>query len=176
MSEQDAAPDIERRPVLFSGTAAILRLEIYMRRVGMLTRFLRLERGRQALLVEAAIILATASIAVSRLPFSYAIRFGSISPRRYRPVVSSNDCIWAVEVAARYLPLRAMCIEKGLAAQRLLRRCGKRALLHYGARTNPDTGQLEAHVWVTCNGEPVIGAAQAEGFAEIAVYPPRHPA
>jgi hypothetical protein len=64
-----------------------------------------------------------------------------------------------------------VCIEKGLVVQRLLRGGGVDAILHYGARHNPDTSRLEAHVWVTVDGESVIGGAEATGFAEVAKYP-----
>jgi len=64
-----------------------------------------------------------------------------------------------------------MCIEKGLALQRLLRTSGTDARLHYGARHDPVSGRLEAHVWVTVDGRAVIGGEEAVGFAEVASYP-----
>jgi hypothetical protein len=64
-----------------------------------------------------------------------------------------------------------MCIEKGLAVQRLLRSGGVDAVLHYGARHSPETGRLEAHVWVTADGQPIIGAEEAPQFAEIVSFP-----
>jgi hypothetical protein len=64
-----------------------------------------------------------------------------------------------------------MCIEKGLAAQRLIRGSGADAILQYGARHHPDSGRLEAHVWVTVDGRAVIGGREAECFAAIATYP-----
>jgi hypothetical protein len=64
-----------------------------------------------------------------------------------------------------------MCIEKGLAAQRMLRSGGVDAILHYGARYRPGSGQLEAHVWISVGGETVMGAEQAANFAELATFP-----
>jgi hypothetical protein len=64
-----------------------------------------------------------------------------------------------------------MCIEKGLAVQRLLRQSGVDALLHYGAQQIPSSGKLQAHVWVTVGGDAVIGGEEAAGFAELARYP-----
>jgi hypothetical protein len=75
-----------------------------------------------------------------------------------------------VEAAGRRLPWRTVCIEKGLAAQRLLRQGGADARLHYGAR-HSDTGKLEAHVWVSVEDTVVIGGEEADGFAELGVYP-----
>ena len=82
-----------------------------------------------------------------------------------------EDCLWAVDAAARRLPWRTMCIEKGLAVQRLLRRNGIDARLHYGARNNAYRDRLEAHVWVTVDGRAVIGGEEADDFAELASYP-----
>jgi hypothetical protein len=70
-----------------------------------------------------------------------------------------------VEAAARRLPWRTACIQKGLAVQRMLRSSGIDAVLHYGARHRPVTGKLEAHVWVTVDGRAVAGGE------EIASYP-----
>lgn len=112
-------------------------------------------------------MLTAASAAVALRPFRRAIRFGCVSLGR--KALDPEDCIWAVEAAARRLPWRTMCIEQGLAAQRLLRSAGIDAVLHYGARQNaPD--KLEAHVWVSVAGQPVLGA-DATGFSEIATFP-----
>lgn len=69
------------------------------------------------------------------------------------------------------MPWRTMCIEKGIAAQRLLRRAGLDARLHYGARHATDSGALEAHVWVSVADMIVIGGEEAPNFAEIAIFP-----
>lgn len=107
---------------------------------------------------------------IAVLPFRRAIRFGSI-PLGRPQAISMADAVWAVETAARYLPLRTKCIEKGLAAQRLLRRSGRDARLHYGARIEGGGRKLCAHVWVSVEGEVVIGGEEAPPFAEITVFP-----
>lgn len=136
----------------------------------MFDRFRRLGRERQSLLIEAAFELAAASAAVALLPFRRSIVRGSTPLAGRQRISSVESLIWAVEAAARRLPWRTMCIEQGLAAQRMLRRRGIDARLHYGAR-NRDFGKLEAHVWVTVDQVAVIGGAEAPGFAEIATYP-----
>ena len=69
------------------------------------------------------------------------------------------------------MPWRTLCIEKGLAVQRMLRRGGVDAVLHYGARRSVKTGELEAHVWVSVSGEIVIGGEEALGMPELARFP-----
>jgi hypothetical protein len=139
-----------------------------------LMRFRQLTGERRRLLLRAACVLSAASAVVALFPFRRSIRFGSIPLGRARPSLAT-DCVWAVEIVARRLPWRAMCIEKGLAVQRMLRSSGVDAVLHYGARLSLQMRQLEAHVWVTVDGHTIIGGEEADDFAPIAVYPePSH--
>jgi hypothetical protein len=121
-------------------------------------------------LLRTAALLGVASAAVALMPFRYAIRFGSV-PLGRRQAISAEEIVWAVEAAARRLPWRTVCIEKGLVVQRMLRLAGINAILHYGARRHAVTGKLEAHVWVTVDGRAVIGGEEAPDFAPVATYP-----
>jgi hypothetical protein len=135
-----------------------------------LMRLSRLPRDRRRTLIRASLSLAAASAAVALLPFRTAIRFGSVALKP-RNGVTPEDCVWAVEAAARRLPLRTLCIEKGIAVQRLLRSGGVDAVLHYGARRATNPGGLEAHVWVSVGGKTIIGGEEAAGYAEVAAFP-----
>ena len=132
-------------------------------------RLRRLDGRRRQLLLRAAGLLAAASAAVALLPFRRAIRFGCVAVRNGS--VSIEDVVWAVEAAARRVPWRAMCIEKGLAVQRMLRSAGVDAILHYGARNHSGIGRLEAHVWVSAGGETIMGGEHLDDFAELATFP-----
>jgi hypothetical protein len=135
----------------------------------LLLRFARMESPRRSLLLRAAVTVTAASFAVATLPFRHAMKLGPVplgQGRRLDPA----DCVWAIEAAARRLPWRTMCIEKGLAAQRMLRQSGVDAVLHYGARHNDDEGKLEAHVWVTVGGKTIIGDQSPLQFTELATY------
>jgi hypothetical protein len=135
-------------------------------------RFRHLGRERQSLLIEAVCELALASASVAMLPFRRAIVRGSVPlPPALRRPATIETIVWAVEAAARRLPWRTVCIEQSLAAQRMLRRRGIDARLHYGARNDHSAGRIEAHVWVTVDEVPVIGASEAAQFAAIATYP-----
>jgi len=135
----------------------------------LLLRFVRMDRPRRLLLLRAAIALTAASFAVATLPFRHAMRLGPVPLGRQKRL-DPADCVWAIEAAARRLPWRTMCIEKGLAAQRLLRQSGVDAVLHYGARHNDDERKLEAHVWVTVDGKTIIGDQSPLQFTELATY------
>lgn len=134
-----------------------------------IVRLQRLTPDRRHLLLRAALILSAMSAAVALLPFQRAIRLGAVSLGRPSSI-PMQDCVWAVEAVARWLPWPAKCIQKGLAVQRLARQAGHEAVLHYGARMLPESGRLEAHVWVTVSGEAIIGGNDSAGHAEITRY------
>ena len=148
-------------PALFSGI-------MHTTRAPALVRIYRMGAARRRLLLRAWVVLTIASAAVALLPFRVAIRFGAKSLGRNQHTPA--DWISAVESAARYTPWRTMCIEKGLAVQRLLRGSGVDARLHYGAR-HGESGKLEAHVWVTVDGQAIFGGEEEAGYAELARYP-----
>ena len=128
-----------------------------------------LVRRHWRLLVAASAALARARGTLLLLPFERAIRHGSVPLSSRGEGGSVFEIVWAVQAVGRRLPFRTMCIEQGLAAQRLLRRTGVDARLHYGARQAADA--LEAHVWVSVDGTTLIGGEEASGFALIATYP-----
>lgn len=140
-------------------------------RTGQVRRLGDVDDRRWFLLVRATLSLAHVSIALAIMPFRLAIRSGS-RPLGRKSTYRVDDIVWAVTSAARLLPWRTMCLEKGLGCQRMLRSAGIDALLHYGARHHPETGALEAHAWVVVEGNAVIGGDEARGFALLATYPP----
>jgi hypothetical protein len=143
-----------------------------MQNANRIDRFRRLRPAQWRLILGAVFTLAFASATLRVVRFRRAIRFGSVSlGRNDRATYVVRDCVWAVEAAARRLPWRCVCIQQGLAVQRMLRTRGFDARLHYGARHSDACGKLEAHVWVTVGGEAVTGGAEASGFAEVAAYP-----
>lgn len=68
----------------------------------------------------------------------------------------------ALHLAARNLPLRALCLERSLALWWLLRRQRVPAALRIGVRRNPGGEPLEAHAWVEV-GDGVVGDAADVG-------------
>lgn len=134
-----------------------------------LSRFLDLDPARRRLLVEAVLTLTGTSFAVFALPFRTAIRLGATAAGEGG--THPSDIVWAIEAAARRLPWRTVCLQKGIAAQRMARRRGHDARLHYGIGKSEDREALQAHVWVTIGGQPLIGGEEAAKFASVAVFP-----
>ena len=136
-------------------------------------RWSRLDRPKRALLVEATGAVCVASLAVKLLPFKKAIRLGS---RASVPACSTSradvlsDVRWAIDAATRNLPWNAVCIQRGLAAQWMLRRRGIDARLHYGL-TNDHEKVLRAHVWVDALGETLVGGDEAGDYVRVATFP-----
>jgi len=129
--------------------------------------------SRRALFIESAAALLAASLAVKVLPFNWAIRLGSRPiglphPEHSAEVMSNVQ--WAIDAAARRMPWNAVCIQRGLAAQWMLRRRGIDAHLHYGL-TNDDDNALKAHVWVEAMGEVLVGGEEAGDYVRVATFP-----
>ena len=141
-----------------------------MKRPNLLSRWKRLGRPRQALLVEAAAALAVASGALRLLPFKRAVRLGSTPLAEDQASSVIGDARWAVDAASRNLPWRTVCIQKGIALQWMLRRRGVDARLHYGVALD-GAGELEAHVWVAEGDQVIIGGEEAPRFQRVATFP-----
>ena len=130
----------------------------------------RLRRGGVMLLAEALVELTAASAKVRFAPFrriTSAITRQAISAKPQ--AVDVDRLRWAVQAAARRLPLRTKCIEMALCFQAMLRRRGIASVLHYGVRRD-EKGALGAHVWLTIDGEYVIGGECAPEFACLATF------
>lgn len=139
-------------------------------------RFRRVKARDLALFLEAAILLAASAAALRILPFNRVVKAASRNSARQRPIddeahrATVARVKWAIEAAARRMPLRLVCFQKGLAAQRLLKRQGLPAVLHYGINPKEAEG-LKAHVWVTSSSYPVVGHEVANQFACVASFP-----
>ena len=123
-------------------------------------------------LAEALAALVGAAAAIQLDPFREALDFGSVPLRRrvVLPLETIDELSWSVRSVARKLPFRALCFEQGLALQRMLRRRGVDALLHYGLGKD-EADLIEAHVWVTAGDRVVIGEQGLDNFQSVAVFP-----
>jgi hypothetical protein len=140
--------------------------------VNLLERWNRVPRARRVMLVEAIATLSLVCAALRLLPFKRAIRLGAIPLGHAKAEDDSvAEAVWAVQAAARRLPWRIVCIQSGIAVQRMLRRRSVDARLHYGIARPGEATDLQAHVWVTVDGGAVIGGEEAAKFAPVAQYP-----
>ena len=133
-----------------------------------LRRFLRLRTTEKWFLIKTALLLEAIKLAMWLLPFrvlrSLAERAGKIPVRlRRADHFSARTIGWAVEALSRNTPGEKTCLAQALAAQVLLVRRGHPALLHIGVLRD-DKGAFQAHAWVECEGEVVVGGHQLERY------------
>jgi hypothetical protein len=132
-------------------------------------RFLELGAGKKQLVIEAIFSLLVAWAAVGLLPFRLAFRMG-VQPLGKKIGDDICDLVWAVEAAGARVPWKAVCFQKGLALQSMLRRRGIDARLHYGVGFDP-ARSIRAHVWVSVDGDIVLGGKEAPDFRLLASMP-----
>jgi hypothetical protein len=131
----------------------------------------RLAPAQLALHAETIVSVVAASVAIRLLPFPRVVaapRVRSRGGERQGEVVRARA---AVRAWCRRVPWRALCFESALALRAMLARRGIPSTLHYGIAR--EDSQLKAHVWLSVEGEAVIGGAEAPLFSEVATFPPR---
>jgi len=79
---------------------------------------------------------------------------------------SAEKVIWAVEAAGRRMPRARTCLTQALAAQVLLARRGRPALLHIGV-SRKEQEEFEAHAWLESGGEVMIGGYELERYTSL---------
>ena len=123
--------------------------------------------GERILLVEALLLVTAAAAAIRARSFLAVVRFGAVPLGAARPI-EPRAVTAAVLAVARRMPFRAKCFEQGLAVQRMLRRRGLDARLHYGIAL---AGGITAHVWVSLKGDIVHGGETASLYREVGQWP-----
>lgn len=122
------------------------------------------------LLAETLATLALASLAIRLVPFREFTARVSRPSRRARRKTDMRRLRWAVDAWGRRVPWKAACFQRGLALQAMLRRRGVPSVMHYGIAKEADDA-LKAHVWLSVDGDVVIGGEEAHRFACVATFP-----
>ena len=128
-----------------------------MRRI---LKFVRLPSTEQRVLVKSAFLLVAVRLGLLIFPFRALLNLleRAKSESREESNVSgmtSDRIAWAVVVTSRYIPF-TKCLTQALVAQILFAQYGYAAHLRIGVSKN-ENEQLEAHAWVECKGQVVIG-------------------
>jgi len=146
----------------------------------LLARFGQIGPHRRALVIEAALCLLAARLALVFIPFPrLARRLGRFvppaearrlgTPSTVRHAELAADIGWAVTRAARYLPFKAVCLPQAMAARIMLKRRGVASVMHFGAAKG-EAKPLDAHAWLDAAGIEVTGYPVATQFAEVACF------
>jgi hypothetical protein len=125
-----------------------------------LRRFLSLSTAAQRLLFSTTVLVGAIRICLWLLPFQTVRRaLARMERSTHRPPisdrVSTDEIIWAVNAASRFLP-SITCLAQALAAQTLLGRQGCHVDLRIGVARGVQ-GRLDAHAWLESGGRVVIG-------------------
>lgn len=130
-----------------------------------LKRFILLSPQRQSLLLQALFATLIVRLALRWLPVQTVQRVTKGSSRRATQSFVIDEIIWASHAAARLI-FGSNCLVRALAAQALLERHGYMPRVTIGVRKCKSAG-FEAHAWVTCAGEVLIGGREAASYAPL---------
>ena len=132
---------------------------------------LRGMRGAQLLLlVEAALFLALARLAILVIPFRRIVPWLERSPDEpQRDAIQIATVRQAVEIAARNVPWNAVCLPQAMACKAMLARRGQGSALHIGAAKGTRE-ELMAHAWLVAGGEIVIGEDDSSRMTPLARF------
>jgi|SRR5215210_3848172 len=138
-----------------------------------LHKFFRLPAAKRRCLISAGLLLPTIKASLIVLRFQtlrglLARLTGSPLGIQKSKGGSTEEVVWAVESAGRLMPWASTCLTQALAAQVLLLRRGRPALVHIGTFKGGD-GDFEAHAWVECRGEVLMGGHELERFTPLVV-------
>ena len=132
-----------------------------------LRRFLQMSHRQRLMLIEAALFLGLARLALLTVPFGRIAPWLRRSPDSgacdAETVLAVGD---AVTIAARNVPWNAVCLPQAMAAKAMLARRGQGSALHLGAAKASD--RLTAHAWLVAGGEVVVGEAGIDDVAPLA--------
>ncbi len=146
-----------------------------------MARFLTLKAGQRRWIVEAAMCLALARLAVTFLPFRLIARWlGPMLPPDASPrpaaeeVVTISDELrfirWSVNAVGRRQPFAAVCLPRALAARAMCRRRGIGSTLRLGSQAGQTAG-VQTHAWLDADGIRLTGYPLPPGMVEIGCFP-----
>ena len=126
------------------------------------------------LLIEAALLLVAARIALKALPTARIVTWVRRPMRagdRSAGPGELQQIHWAVSAFSRNAPIRLVCFPQALAMYAMLRRRKILGEVLYGA-ARLDNGKLAAHAWLRSEGRVWVGADVAEDFTVLDIWKP----
>ena len=125
-----------------------------------LKRWRELSAADRSLVREALLEVSVVRLALHARPLAALAR--DAAPERR--TVDLPRTSWAVRTAARAVP-GAVCLAQALAMQRMLAKRGHPSKVELGVAKSGEC--LEAHAWLVCDGEIVIGGEEAAQFVPL---------
>ncbi len=140
-----------------------------------LRKFWALSPGERGYLLEAAIWLGLARLALLFLPFRRVAPFlgrhmaQTPEDAEAAPAEMLDRLSWALAAASRHLPWECQCLAQALAGKAMLRRRGLPSTLYLGLVKGGEAG-LQAHAWLRCGARILTGRQGMAGFTVIASF------
>jgi hypothetical protein len=143
-----------------------------------LRQFLRLDRERQRLFLEAWRALASVRLALRFTPFKQLVQELALHRDPVEPPVLGPEALsvaerigWAVRAAARYTPWHSTCLVQVLAAQRMLQKRLLPGVFYIGAAPGEvGSVRLDAHAWLKCGEAFITGESGHERYAVVSAF------
>lgn len=88
------------------------------------------------------------------------------SPSRHARGLTPARIARLLEVTSHLVPAGRQCLSRSLALATLLRRRGHVATVEFGVARG-EGGALDAHAWVVCDGDVLLGGEELERFARL---------
>jgi hypothetical protein len=138
---------------------------------------------RRCRVAVAAVLLTGARVALRLVAFRHIVRVARLTETGSAPgthamqdaaqearAARAAEVAVALRSAASRLPWDCTCLTQALAGAVLLRVRRLPAVLHLGVLRNDESGEIEAHAWLTCGADMVSGGEGHDRFTEIATY------
>lgn len=142
----------------------------------MWTRWQRLDWSQRFRVLEAAVHLVRAQLAIRFMPFNrIAPGLGKLDKEPEAQMTSPEEeerarqVGWAVTRLARHAPWDAKCLAQAMAGKRMLHRRGLPSILYLGVDHGQETW-LDAHAWLRCGSEFVTGEEEYERFRVLGAF------
>ncbi len=132
-----------------------------------LTRLVGLRSSERRLLLRAFVVVGVAQAALWLLPLVIVRRVVARTAGAIEQVPVERF-VWAVNVASRYL-LRPTCLAQAMATHALLTGAGYASSVEIGVVKDAVHG-FEAHAWVICDNEIVIGGPDVARYVRLTAW------
>lgn len=145
-----------------------------------LVTFAKMAPSRRALVMEAAATLAVARVWLMVSPFRVVAAHlgtpalpgadvtGDLASDQLHAV---REIRWAMRLASKRVPFRALCLQQAVAAKLMLGRRGIPATVTFGLAPHDDPHEkLRAHAWVTSGRVGVSGFPVDEDLVPVARF------
>jgi hypothetical protein len=139
-----------------------------MQAMRQLKRFTALSVDEHILLLRAFAWVIVIRLGLWLLPFRFVRQIAASPSRKGTQIQPLSRYIWAVRVVSRYVPC-GTCLTQAMAAQTLLAASGYDSRVEIGVNTDEQC-RFQAHAWLVCGDEIVLGGAQAGSYVPLASW------